>query len=479
MKLQDKQQEIASQTLKSLEILAARPDLFIENVLGDNLYPYQEQLVSTLAKERFVSIASCHGIGKSFTAARVVLWFLITHPRSIVLTTAPTNRQVKDVLWKEIRSAYRDASAHLGGKILELRFELAEDWYAIGLSTNEPDRFQGYHAPHILIVIDESSGVPAPIFEAIEGIGSTGNVYMLELGNPTDPTGHFAQTFKNPFYKNYRISCFDTPNFLPFRRESEDESIEALINSTIEQRKAAVVDERLIVPEWVYRRYHIWGKDSPMFQARCLGKFPLEGDDTLIPLRHALRAVDNENVVDQEKEVLGVDIARFGSDETVLVYRRGNKVETIQRFRKDDLMTTVGRINVFHQAHPYAGINIDDSGVGGGVTDRLREMKVAVNPINVGSMPNNKQIYANLRAELYWELAQMFERGEIIIPNDDQLISELTSMKYKYLNGKIVIESKDEMKKRGLNSPDSADAVMLAFADSKSSSFDTMMSLGL
>ena len=450
---------ITAQTLQTK--IKSDPQWYIEKCLGIKLWDKQKQIVDSVFANAKTSVKSCHASGKSFVASTIAHTFLVAYPHSIVLTTAPTWRQVSDVLWKEIRTAYQNSIVDIGGIMLNERFNFGPDWFALGVSTDEPDKFQGYHASHILIIIDESSGIKPEIFHAIEGIGSTGHVRMLELGNPTDPTGHFANTFKNEFYSKMTISCFDTPNFKQFP------DIKTLEASTFEQR-LDIPYQYLITPQWVYERLSEWGEDSPMFQSRCLGDFPLEGEDTLVPLRYALAAANRaEPIGDQNKEVLGVDIARFGTDKTVLVYRQGNNVRYIQRFGKNDLMTTVGRIAEFNRLHPYAKINIDDSGVGGGVTDRLREMKVDVNPINVGAAPYNKEMYYNLRAELYWELAKLFEQGNITIPNDDKLIGELTGLKFKYLNAKLIIEKKEDMKKRGLSSPDSADALMLAFAAAK------------
>jgi phage terminase large subunit len=435
------------------------PGWFVREFLGDELWEKQEEILSSVFKNPKTTARSCHASGKSFDAARVALAFLFAYKNSIVLSTAPTWRQVEDVIWKEIRAAHGRAKYDLGGAILNTRYNLAPDWFAVGLSTDDPDKFQGYHAPHILMIIDESSGVLPAIFEAIEGIGSTGHVRILELGNPTDPTGHFAQTFKSEFYSKIHISCFDTPNFKSIP------DIESLKASSQEERLGAVTHPFLITPQWVYERLMEWGEDSPMFQARCLGEFPVEGEDTLIPLRLALKAVESTNLGDQSIERLGVDIARFGSDKTVLAYRQGNKVVELLRYAKEDTMQTVGRVVQFHRVHPYSLVKDDDAGVGGGVTDRLREMGVPIDPINVGSAAHDPEKFLNLRAELYWSMKMRFEAGDIIIPDDDQLVSELTSIKYKLNSrGQIVLESKEDMKKRGLHSPDSADAVCLAFA---------------
>lgn len=447
------------------------PVWFINTVLKGNLWGKQEDIVRSVFHNSNTTARACHAPGKTFCAGNIVLTFLFAYPNSIVITTAPTWRQVEDMIWKEVRSAYNRSKLDLGGDLLKTRYSLGPDHYAVGLSTDEPDKFQGYHAPHILLIVDESSGVQSNLFEAIEGIGSTGHVRKLELGNPTDPTGHFSGTFKSQFYTKISISCFDTPNF------KRIPSVEALKNSTPAERQKAVTHPYLITPQWVYERLEEWGENSPMFQARCLGEFPTEGEDTLIPLRYALAATERtEPLGDQTYEALGVDVAEFGSDKTVFVHRRGSNTMSLIRYSKAPLMETVGRVVEFHRLHPYATVNVDGTGVGAGVVSRLEELGIPVNRVMFGGGSNQSELFSNIKAEYFSTLAARFEAGDISIPSDDLLISELTSIKYKFTSrGQRQIESKEDMKKRGLKSPDSADAVMLAFAPVQSNAWLEIM----
>lgn len=452
------------------------PVRFLNMCYGAELWEKQQEIVLSVRDNRYTTVASCHASGKSFTAAHIVHWFLHAFPHSIVLTTAPTFRQVQDVLWKEINTAYGKGAQRfdISGDMLKVRYNLSSDWFAVGLSTDDPDKFQGYHAKSILIIIDESSGVPSPIFDAIEGVASTGNVHILHLGNPTDPTGYFANTFKSQFFNKIHISCFDTPNFIPFRGATEAHSIQLLEKSTPEQREKAATQGYLITPEWVYQRLIEWGPDSSMFMARCLGHFPLEGDDTLIPMRHALECVTHQQPVlmASPPDSLGVDVARYGTDKTVLCHIQGGNVVSMQAYPRTATTEVAGMIAQWYQAHPFGTIRIDDSGVGGGVVDICQENKIPVIPVNVGESPYGatpqqleevKRMFINKRGQYYWQLAQRIRKHEIGIPDIDTLLSELTSTKYKLdSKGHILIETKDDMKARGLHSPDYADALMLA-----------------
>lgn len=448
------------QKTELIQQIRSDPVTFIEKGFGVKLWTKQKQIVRSVRDNDKTAIRSCHASGKSFIAARIAVWFLHAFPESIVLTTAPTFRQVEDVLWKEIRTAYYSAKASLAGDILNTRYNIGPSHFAVGLSTDEPDKFQGYHAKRMLIIIDESSGVPPNIFEAIQGVASTGFVKILELGNPTDPTGHFAGIFKSPFYSKHSISCFDTPNFSDFP------DIDKLSASTEKERRRAVKYPYLITPQWVFERLEDWGEDTPMFQARCLGEFPREGDDTLIPLSRVLQAVERGSFEGNEPEVIGVDIARYGADKTVFAFRRGNNLVSLDKYSREDTMQTVGRIVTLKKEHPNIKIVVDDSGVGGGVTDRLEEMNIDVEAVNVGVKSEEADTYTNLRAELYHKLSKKFADGSISILDDETLVSELSSIKYRVNSkGLIQIESKDEMKKRGMKSPDCADALMLAFSE--------------
>jgi hypothetical protein len=421
-----------------------------------------------------VTVKSCHASGKSFVAARIVLNFLHSFTNSIVLTTAPTFRQVEDILWQEIRSGFYNARCPeaMAGTMLNTRYDLGDGWFGIGLSTDNPDRFQGYHSNHILVVVDEASGIEKNIFDAIEGITSTGYTRILLIGNPTDPTGYFAETFKHDIWKKFTISCFDTPNFATIR------TIEDLKNSTEEQRNLAIVNPKLITPRWAYERIIEWGSESPLFQARVLGQFPEESDDTLIALKYVERALLNENsdgsrkIREGDDWQIGLDVARFGSDRTCFVIRQGSEVMSIDWFQKEDTMKTVGRAKYFLRTYPKARIFIDAIGIGAGVVDRLNEdeeFRERIIGINVSEKAEDFENvkFINQRAKFYWQLRDRFINNNIILIDRGSVVSDLTNLKYKFrsTDGAVQIESKEELKKRGLRSPDIADALALAFAE--------------
>jgi phage terminase large subunit len=189
------------------------------------------------------------------------------------------------------------------------------------------------------------------------------------------------------------------------------------------------------------------------------------------------RAVNNNHSVSEECPVhVGVDVARFGDDRTVIVTRRDKKVLSMIDYTKKSTMETVGYVMVEINKYKNVPVHVfvDDSGVGGGVTDRLNELNnrkdVFVNPVNNGSKAVNTEKFVNRGCELWWVMRENISEWDL--PDDEELIGELTTRKYSMTsNGKIQIEKKDDMKKRGLLSPDKADALSLAFTDEISTGF--------
>lgn len=434
--------------------------MFVKDELHAKLWKKQEEILEAVRDNTRVAVRSCNGSGKTFIAAHAVLWWLTCFHDSIVITTAPTEHQVRDVLWREIRRAYHENEEIIGGKLLRTSLELDDKHYAQGLSTDTPERFQGFHEGHILFVVDEASGVREGIFEAIEGSMTSKNARMLLLGNPTALSGYFYEAFhsRRSLWKTIHISAFDTPNFA----DKDDED---------------VTWPNLVTPQWVKDAKVNWGEDSPMYQIRVLGDFPSESEDTLISLKTIENAVEGKDQVPDTQDgrpvELGVDVARFGSDRTVICARRGDRVIDIASYTKKDTMETAGLVNEFVKRYSPSCVRVDAIGVGAGVVDRLKELEVpGVTGINVARRATNREHFANLKAELYDGLRERFQQGRIRIPSDRKLISELASIRYSFSSsGQIRIEDKDELRSRGRPSPDMADALMLAFAQTPRSGF--------
>lgn len=490
-------------------------------MLGVSMKGKQLEIVQSVMNNRVTTVRSCHAAGKSFTAACTAIWFLMAYPESIVVTTAPTWRQVKDILWREIATRFAKSKIPLAGDPNATGINISTNWYAVGLSTKDSDKFQGYHADsgHLLAITDEAAGMDEPIFEAIDAILTSEKCRLLMIGNPTSSSGTFRDSHKPNYPANkIKISAFDTPNFTANGIRNEDELIEAIET----KRELTMVADYLVSPIWVYERIKKWRIGSPMYSGRVIAEFPDTSENTLIPLSWIEAACTNERLekvlglkltypnpqmseaqqkeLEQQNEkirkdalaeyikaqntIQGVDVARFGSDSTVIQPRWGAVIGLADVYHKEDTMETAGRVWARLLNIPTESVHVDVIGLGAGVVDRLRELQrekqalgtqqwTQVLAVNV-AVPASEQPkaleqmeFANRRAELYWKLRDMFEDGEIYIMPDENgkepedLMDELSSIQYKFQGNKIYIEEKAEMKKRLLKSPDRADALML------------------
>ncbi len=420
------------------------PLFFVESVLGVPLWEKEKEILLAVKEHGEVAVKSCHASGKTFTAARIVHWWLCSEEDSIVITTAPTFRQVKEILWREIRNAVAGKSIYPKDAVLETKINLGEKWFALGLSTDASDQFQGFHGKRLLVIGDEASGIPEEIWQAVDGLAAT---CILMIGNPLKNEGRFADAFKSDRVHKLTISAFDTPNIK-------------------EQR---IVIPGLITQNDIERMKAYYGEDSDVYRVRVLGEFPLKDSDSLIGVDEVYKAIQRDAVVLPEFEKrMGVDVARFGDDRSVLVIRQMEKVMHKETYIGLDTMQIAGhvlRLAKDNYVKPE-NIFIDVIGVGAGVVDRLREQAWRVTAVNVGEAAKDTEHYANLRAELYaGKLKEWIKTGDLTKEEDWY---ELANIKYKFNSrGQLQIESKDDMKKRGLSSPDVADALMLTFAYNK------------
>ncbi len=427
---------------------------FASDTLGVRLWSKQEEVLRAVERERRVAVKSGNGLGKDFTAAVAVLWYVHAHDPAIALSTAPTFRQVRHVLWRQIHRLYRNASDTLGGTMLDTRWEVAEDRYAMGLSASEADQFQGFHCENMLVVVDEAEGVAEPIYEAVEAVMTSARPTLLLIGNPTTTSGGFHRAFhrERGIYETITMSALESPNVAA----------------------GDIVIPGLTTPAWVEERRAMWGENSEMFKARVMGEFPDRGEDNLIAISDIDDATYPLGEVPAatggyEPVILGVDVARFGVDRSVIMARRGDVVVDVRVFHGIDTEDLAGRVRNTALALDASGVNVDEVGMGAGVVDKLRNEGAPVQGINGSNSPIREAVVcANLRAEGYWTLARRFREHSIRIPRDAELIAELASLRYRYNSrGKVLMESKEDMKRRGLPSPDKADALMLAFLDTE------------
>lgn len=423
-----------------------RPVAFVREVLKAEPDPWQERFLTWLAEdERRISVASGHGVGKSTVVAWAMLWYLLTRYPVKVVVTAPTSTQLYDALFAELKRWINVLPQGLR-VLLEVktdRVELKADPSAAFISARtsraeQPEALQGVHSDHVMLIADEASGVPEAVFEAAAGSMSGHSAVTVLLGNPTKSSGLFFDTHHDlkGSWKTMSVSCYDSP------RVSE---------AYIEEMK---------------ERY---GEESNAFRVRVLGKFPLRDDDTIIPVDLVAGAqMRDVECSPTAAEVWGLDVARFGNDASALCKRKRNVVPSnVRTWRGLDLMQLCGAVKAEYDEAVVrpAEILVDSIGLGAGVCDRLREMRLPARGINVSESPAMKELYRNMRAELWYAALAWLQALDSKLPADDKLFGELTAVKYKFTsNGKIQVESKEDMKKRGRPSPNRADAFILTFA---------------
>ncbi len=423
------------------------PVSFVKEVLNVEPDTWQAELLMAIATgERRISVRSGHGVGKTAVTSWAMLWYVLTRYPCKVIVTAPTSAQLFDALFAELKRWAKELPPALNQLLevkndrVELKSSASEAFISARTSRAEqPEALAGVHSPNVLLVADEASGVPEAVFEAAAGSMSGHNATTILLGNPTRSSGYFYEThhrLKGEWWTR-RVSCIDSP------RVSE-----------------AYVNE-------MKSRY---GEESNAYRIRVLGEFPLADDDTVIPVE----LVDSAQVRDTKPSptaptVWGLDVARFGSDKSALCKRQANVVHEIRKWAGLDLMQLTGAIVAEYEATPSNArpveILVDSIGLGAGVVDRLRELKLPARGINVSESPAMGTTYINLRAELWFRVKAWLEARDCRIPRDDQLFAELVGPRFSFSsNGKMKVESKDEMRRRGLGSPDMADALCLTFA---------------
>lgn len=423
--------------------LAGDPVGFIQ-ALGERCWSRQAEIARAVRERRFVAVPSCHASGKSWVLARLVLWWVLSHQDPFVVASAPTDSQVRSILWRELRAAHEKAG--LPGTLTASEWRIGGRLVAMGRKPADYSEasFQGIHARNVLVILDEASGISEALWTQAETLVANEGSRMVVAGNPTDPSGRFAKACRtDSVYARVQISAFDTPAFT-----GEAASEELL--------------ESLISPAWVAERSEAWGEESNLYRARVLGRFPQQREDALFELAWIERARTQQLGSDGWAR-LGVDVARYGSSESVIYCLRGACVRLVSARRGEDTSRTSGRIIRALADEGAAYASVDEVGVGGGVVDALRASGYPVYGVSSSSSPNSSR-FANKRAEIYWGARELLRTGQLDLDPDDEALAEQLALIRYHINpsGKILIESKEDMRRQGRPSPDRADAFVLS-----------------
>jgi hypothetical protein len=409
----------------------------ILNEIGQEVLKRDDGVLETAVQ---LAVSSGHGIGKTALISWIILWFISTRPNPQIIVTANTEQQLRTKTWRELSKWQQLA---INGDWFEwsaTKFALKEQpqtWFASAIPWTEhnSEAFAGAHEKYVLVIYDEASAISDSIWEVSEGAMTTTGAIWIAFGNPTKNTGRFRE-------------CFGR-----FRHR--------WLTRQVDSRTAKMANKAQI-DQWV----DDYGEDSDFVRIRVRGVFPRAGSNQFIPcdVVDACK-VYKAHGYESQSVLIGVDVARFGDDQTVICIRQGRKLKKLIKYRGLDTMQTAGRVVEVIQQYKKATCFVDGVGVGGGVVDRLRQLGHEVVDINAGGSPTDGNKYKNKRAEMWDLMREWLKAGAEIPAEDHDLYQDLTGIEYGFTpSNQIQMEKKEDMKKRGLASPDCADALSLTFA---------------
>lgn len=444
---------------KMVDFYYDKPVEFAEDFLNFKADKKQQEIMESIRDNKRTAVRSGQGIGKTATISCVIIWYLCTRYNSKIIATAPNITQLYTVLWAEIAKWIQDSIlsqfiTHTKTRLYMNSYE--KSWFAFPKTATTKEGIAGQHADHLLVIADEASGIKDDILETLLGTITGEYNKLLFISNPTRVSG----VYYNAFHQNRAsFNCIHVNAENSVRVDREN--ISMIANS--------------------------YGKDSNVYRIRVTGDFPLQEDDVFIPIN----LIEHSIVCEAEDKPVGMidigcDVARFGSDKSIIGYKVNEKAAFFKKINGQDTMRTAADIVLLGQnlikEHNYTDkipIKIDDGGVGGGVVDRLRQIKssnpdlywwMEIVPVKFGVRIKNKY-YCDSTTYMMNVVKTLLmntdEEGkpksvELILPNDTDLVAQLSCRKYVITDDtRIRIESKKDMKARGLPSPDEADCILL------------------
>lgn len=430
------------------------------------LWSKQREIAASVEANKRTAVRAGHAVGKSYVAACLAGWWVDTKPDSMVITTAPTYDQVHGILWEEIRALHR--TLKLPGHALA-----TDEWKVggrqVGIGRKPPDAakgsdfdpatFQGYHRRGgVLVILDEASGVPEWLWNAVETVTTTDNSRILAIGNPDNPGSHFAKVCSpgHPGWAQQKISVFDSPNFTG-------------------EEVPAEVSGALVSVAWEKDRRDEWGTGDYKYVSKVLAEFPSDHPRQVVSIVDLLACQLPEPRAAPElvPVELGVDVGG-GGDWTAIRERRGVRAGRQWKLRSDrpeEIAPLV--LRAIHETGASA-VKVDSNGVGFNVVGELRNMArrgdhhAAVHGVNVGEAASDPARFVNKRAEVWWMIGRVGSQKQewdlSAMENADTTVAQLLLPRYiEDVKGRVQIEPKDDIRARAGMSPDEAEALLLAY----------------
>lgn len=447
--------------------LMGKPVQWIHSKLGEETWSKQDEILESLVSHRKTGVWACHSSGKSHISSRAIAYWMDVHPLDdvFIVTSAPSAPQVRAILWRYLKDAHRKGK--LPGYITDSDVpEWKIDGRLVGwgrkpanLTSAEEAKavFQGIHAKYVLVVLDEADGIPKWLWDAVQTLLTSPTNRLLAIGNPDNPASHFATIRKqvdNTDWNKITIAAADVPAFT-----GEEISLN--------------LEEHLLSQEWVEEAKRDWGEDNPLYVSKVLAQYPATSDDALITPEMLSKAIlAYEELPGDEPGRYAMDVARYGKDKTVIYRNRGGVITKVKEWAKKDTTQTADLAAAILFPHKNAvPMVIDIGGVGSGPFDQLRRAGYAVKGFDGAERALSETQaradglhFLNRRAEQYWTLREEMERGAIgLDPRNLTAQAELLQIDWTRNGaGRIVVEKKEEIKKKLGHSPDDADAIMMS-----------------
>ncbi len=427
-----------------LKMYRKRPLAFMRDVLRVKPTDQQIRLIESATKEDCrVAVKSATATGKTAALCWLTFYYLICYTDVRILITAPTSGQLHRVYraelvkwWNGMNPMFKDFYEILSTKVF-IKGKRETQFVDLVTGTVEnKESFAGLHGDKVVLMVDEASALPDEIFDTLYGTLSSGSTAFILVSNPVRNSGKFYDLFQTspPRWDLMTFTSYDSPN----------------------------VDK-----DWIEETIEYYGEESDFVKMRIQGEFPVVSFAQFFPTDLVQKAIDRR-ITEQEyhhyERVLGVDVARFGDDSSVIIDRQGPKIHNIEIYKGIDTSVLASRVIEVYTKHRYSGIFIDGIGIGAGVVDQLKQFNLPVVDVVVSAKPSDPKSFANLRAQIYEEARRWLSFADI--PDDPGLKKDLLAIYFGY-NKKLqmTLESKKDMKKREGFSPDRADALTLTFAD--------------
>lgn len=445
----------------------ADPVAWVQERLGEHVWSKQAETMRSVAANKLTAVQSSHGVGKSHIASRIVGFYLDNYDPGdfFVVTTAPTWAQVRAILWRYVAQMH-DKGGLPGYVTQQAEWKIGNELVAFGRKPANTDNqgMQGLHARRgVIAIIDESSGIPDQIWNAVDSLVTTPESRVVALGNPDSISSRFHRVCTTePGWNRITISSFDTPAF------------------TGEPVPPAVA-AGLVSREWVEDKRLRWGERSPLYRIKVMGEFAADDANALIPLSWVQQAIarwhdwNDSPTRDSEqpagRRVFGVDVALGGEDLTCVAARQGDVVMSAETWSQLDTIAIATIVAARLAATPQSTSVVDSIGVGAGVLDVLRHRGCNVQAFVASAGTKRRdatqtQSFPNLRSAAWWHLRELLDPAlgaTLALPDDDELVADLTTPRWEPTTGaKIVIESKDSVRSRIGRSTDRGDAVVMA-----------------